>query len=91
MNIIHIGNVALEANGVGRVIENLSKEQIKLGHNVMVLTAIVKKEPLPLFQEVHSVKDFKAIVDKFKPDIFVFHSLYIWEYIKFYPYLLKSE
>ena len=91
MNIIHIGNVALEANGVGRVIENLSKEQIKLGHNVMVLTAIVKKEPLPLFQEVHSVKDFKAIVDKFKPDIFVFHSLYIWEYIKFYPYLLKNK
>lgn len=91
MNIIHIGNVGIEANGVGRVIENLSQEQIKLGHNVLALTARVKKEPLPLFQEVHSIKDFTHIVDEFNPDIFIFHSLYIGEYIKFYPYLLEKK
>ena len=43
MKIAHIGNVALKANGVGEVITNLSMAQRQSGHDVMVLTAKVKK------------------------------------------------
>ena len=97
MKIAHIGNVALKANGVGEVITNLSMAQRQSGHDVMVLTAKVKKEDLPLFTEIHSKSGFKNLIEDFNPDIFVFHSLYIWEYIKFYkilsnlkiPYLIE--
>lgn len=91
MKIMHIGNVQLNANGVGQVIRDLSEAQRELGHEVITLTARHKQEELPSFVEVHSKKEFKEILDRFKPDIFVFHSLYIWEYIKFYPILRKRK
>ncbi|MDO4334384.1 MAG: glycosyltransferase [Bacteroidales bacterium] len=91
MNIMHIGNVNSMANGVGQVIKNLSKSQRLLGHEVLTLTARHKQEELPSFVEVHTKRDFKILLDRFKPDIFVFHSLYIWEYIKFYPILQKRK
>ncbi len=91
MNIIHIGNVGLRANGVGQVIEKLSQAQRNAGHKVTVLTARQKKEALPDFKEIHSIKDFQEIINQSNPDIFIFHSLYIREYIRFYKYLLKRK
>jgi len=91
MKIMHIGNVQRKANGVGQVIKDLSEAQRELGHVVLTLTAIHKQDELPSFVEVHTKKDFTALLDRFNPDIFVFHSLYIWEYIKFYPILLERK
>ncbi len=97
MRIVHIGNVNCNANGVGQVIKALSSAQTGLGHEVMTLTARYKQDELASFIEVHRTSDFINLINKFHPDIFVFHSLYIWEYIKFYkilrnrgiPYLLQ--
>lgn len=91
MKVMHIGNVQREANGVGQVIKELSQAQQELGHEVVTLTARHKQDELPSFVEVHTNEDFKALLDRFQPDIFVFHSLYIWEYIKFYPILKKRK
>lgn len=91
MNIIHIGNVGLKSNGVGQVIEKLTIFQRHLGHSVTALTARIKKEELPLFKEVNTVNSFSAIISNNKPDIVIFHSLYIWEYIAFYKYLIKKK
>lgn len=91
MKIIHIGNVGLRANGVGQVIENLSYEQKKAGHHITILTARKKKEPLDSFIEIHKLSEFKHVIDNIKPDIFIFHSLYIYEYIKFYTYLIQKK
>lgn len=89
MRIIHIGNVNRKANGVGQVIKALSEAQIGLGHDVLTLTARHKQDGLDSFIEVHKSSDFINLIDKFHPDIFVFHSLYIWIYIKFYKILKK--
>ncbi len=91
MKIMHIGNVQLKANGVGQVINDLSEAQRKLGHEVITLTARHKQEDLPSFVEIHTKKELTALLNSFQPDIFVFHSLYIWEYIKFYKILRKRN
>lgn len=91
MRIAHIGNVNCKANGVGQVIKALSEAQIGLGHDVLTLTARHKQDGLDSFIEVHKSSDFINLIDKFHPDIFVFHSLYIWEYIRFYKILKKRN
>lgn len=91
MNIIHIGNVNRKANGVGQVIENLTMFQRNMGHSVKALTAVKKNEVLPLFEEIHNVNAFSTIISNNKPDIVIFHSLYVWEYIAFYKYLIKKK
>lgn len=91
MNIIHIGDIRLEANGVGQVISNLTTAQRRLGNSVIALTTLKKKDELPIFKEIHKKSDFCKIIDEHKPDIFVFHSLYIWDYIKFYKYLINRN
>ncbi len=87
MKILHIGNVSSETNGITQVLLNLSKAQIKVGQDVHTLTVIHKKEPLPSFIEVQNLSNFRKIVESFKPDICVFHSLYKKEYIRFYSFL----
>lgn len=91
MRIIHIGNVNRIANGVGQVISKLAAAQRQLGHEVITLTAIVKHDELPEFTEIHSKNDFCQLIESFRPDIFIFHSLYKFEYIKFYPFLVKRN
>lgn len=91
MNIIHVGDIRIEANGVGQVISNLTIAQRRIGNSVIALTTLEKKDELPVFNEIHKMSDFSEIIKNHKPDIFIFHSIYIWEYIKFYKYLTKRK
>lgn len=91
MRIMHIGNVQRRANGVGQVISALSKSQKSQGHEVLSLTARHKQDELDEYIEVHSPKDFNRLLDEFEPDIFIFHSLFIWEYIRFYQILNRRK
>lgn len=91
MKIAHIGNVCRIANGIGTVIKSLSIAQRNNGNDVLVLTALKKIDALPEFHEIHSKSEFKSLMLSFNPDIFIFHSLYIWEYIGFFKILLKLK
>lgn len=91
MKILHIVNVGILANGIGAVIIPLQKEQSKLGHTVKVITVRHLKEPIPPLVEIHTIKEFSKFIDEFCPDIVVFHSLYMIEYISFSKYLSKRN
>lgn len=89
MKILHVVNVGILANGIGAVILPLQKEQIFLGHIVKVATVRCLKEPIPPLFEVHTINDFSKLIDEFNPDIVIFHSLYMIEYISFSKHLAK--
>ncbi len=91
MKILHIVDVDKLANGVGTVIISLQKEQIQLGHRVKVATVRHLKKPIPPLFEVHKVNEFLELIDKFCPDIVIFHSLYRIEYISFSKCLSKGN
>lgn len=91
MNIIHIGHATIYANGVGQVIMNLTKAQRDKGHIVTSLTVCKKKDlSLPLI-EVSDIYNFTQIINDSKPDIVIFHSLYLWKYIIFYKLLNQKN
>lgn len=91
MKVLHIVNVGILANGIGAVIIPLQKEQSKLGHTVKVITVRYLKEPILPLVEIHTIKEFSEFIDEFCPDIVVFHSLYMIEYISFSKYLSKCN
>ena len=89
MKILHVVNVGILANGIGAVILPLQNEQARLGHIVKVATVRYLKEAIPPLFEVHTVKEFSKLIDEFSPDVVIFHSLYMIEYISFSKYLSK--
>lgn len=98
MNILHISSVSSQANGIGIVLTALAEEQRRLGHNVKVITVQANLMDLDgLFINISRKDDFECLLDLFRPDIAVFHSIYIKEYLIFsrileknnVPYLIK--
>lgn len=91
MKILHVVNVGILANGIGAVILPLQEEQARLGHTVKVATVRYLKSPIPPLFEIHTTNQFSELIDVFFPDIVIFHSLYMIEYISFSKYLSKCH
>ena len=92
MNIIHIAHQMSSINGIAEVLIILTKEQIALGHNVKILCTKVNDiyGADENVMKLDSQKHFESIVQNFRPDLVVFHSLYRFNYL-FYANLLKKK
>lgn len=91
MNILHITDISWQSNGMYSVLANLMPVQKSMGNNVMGITVRKKRADLPDLLEMHKSNDFSNLLNEFKPDIVIFHSLYAREYIPFYKKLLKEN
>ncbi|HCF37876.1 MAG TPA: hypothetical protein DER56_02195 [Thermosipho africanus] len=93
MKIIHIApsfkTSRIYGSGIYEVLSNLCIEQIKLGHFSKILSIgnyLCNKNTI----EYTTVKTFKNQINKYKPDVVIFHSFYKWQYIIFSNYLVKK-
>lgn len=91
MKILHVVNVGILANGIGAVILPLQKEQARLGHIIKVATVRHLRSPIPPLFEIHTASEFSKLINEFSPDVVIFHSLYMIEYIYFSKYLSKRH
>ena len=92
MNILHIASLAPKANGISTVLFSLGPMQEKIGHNVKIISVrpnIIN--PDVNIEQIRYITDFKIVIQTFKPDIVVFHSVYVKEYIQFSNYLRNSH
>ena len=83
MNILHIANPGISGiNGVTNAVIELANSQIKLGCKVLV-GLIAKNDCIEggNVVEIPTMNEVKSLLDYFKPDIVVFHSLYNIKYI----------
>ena len=92
MNIIHIAHWMGSINGIAEALITLTKEQIALGHNVKILCHNINDiyAANENVEKVTSKKQFKDVVQNFKPDLVIFHSLYRLHYPFFAEYLKKE-
>lgn len=81
MKILHVVNVGILANGIGAVILPLQEEQARLGHTIKVATVRHLSSPIPPIFEIHTASEFSKLINEFSPDVVIFHSLYMIEYI----------
>lgn len=91
MKILHVVNVGILANGIGAVILPLQEEQARLGHTIKVATVRHLRSPIPPLFEIHKASEFSELINEFSPDVVIFHSLYMVEYISFSKYLTKCH
>lgn len=92
MKILHIAEFGSHANGIGTVVEHLYDEQQKLGHEVYILTTDenLAYKHLPLGYATGK-RDFRRFIDKIKPDVVLFHSIWAMPYIGFAKVLNKKR
>lgn len=92
MNIVHIAQNMRTINGIAEVLIELTKEQIKLGHNVKILCFAVSDiyEANENVVKCTSKSQFADIIYRLKPNIVIFHSLYNKKY-PFYAKFLKRK
>ena len=85
MNILHIANPGISGiNGVTNAVMELANSQVKFGCNVMV-GLIAENDCIKggNVVEMPTIKDVERLLNTFKPDIVVFHSLYNIKYITY--------
>lgn len=78
MNIIHVAHNLRTINGIAEVLIELTKEQIKLGHNVKILCDAVSDiyGANEKVVKCTSKRQFSDLIHKLKSDIETFHTLY---------------
>jgi len=92
MNIIHVAHNLRTINGIAEVLIELTKEQIKLGHNVKILCDAVSDiyGANENVVKCTSKSQFADLIYRLKPNIVIFHSLYNKKY-PIYAKFLKKE
>ncbi|MEE1020756.1 MAG: glycosyltransferase [Bacteroidales bacterium] len=91
MNIVHVAHNLRTINGIAEVLIELTKEQIKLGHNVKILCDAVSDiyGANENVVKCTSKSQFADLICRLKPNIVIFHSLYNKKY-PFYAKFLKK-
>lgn len=88
MRIFHICDIANRANGIYSVLKPLSKEQIRLGHQVYVLN-VNKSGYNDEFLKLISINDLKSKIDSERPDVVLFHGIFYRAIIPLSNHLIK--
>lgn len=101
MKILHIAAYNnLYFNGVYAVLSELTKEQMKLGHQVRLLNIDNNEgRTLPIEQKTGTQQDFRKLLEDYNPDITILHGIYKWCYIGYIrtldhlgiPYLVEPH
>ena len=92
MNILHISFLRTRANGIYSVLSVLCNEQKLLGHKVMVIKLLKNNEINDSrFINLHSTTEIQKHIEKFNPNIVIFHSVYAKQYIYIYKFLNKTK
>lgn len=92
MKILHVAPIGHHAEGIGTVLRRLVPLQVKLGHDVLVVSVFENAIYSDLkIRTIKNGSDFKTFIGKWQPDIVQFHSLYNQEYIAFGKILKQSE
>lgn len=87
MKILHVAFLKdTGINGIKSVLEELIPEQIKLGNEVVLYNIFN-----PLKGYIERIKEFRTIVESFKPDVVIFHSLYRSLYFIYGSYLSSKR
>lgn len=91
MNILHITEIGVRANGIGTVIDRLYKEQTNLNHNVKITSTErnLAYKHLPLYY-TPNVTDLEDMLKYWSPDVVLFHSIWIIQYIPMAKLLRKK-
>lgn len=91
MKILHIAPIGNLKQGIGSVIENLSRLQNILGHDIKIVSPR-QNNAYPDMEVIHieNGKDFSKLISSWEPNIVHFHSVYWKEYIAFYKVLKKE-
>ena len=92
MNILHIAPIGHHSEGIGTVLQNLYPAQIKLGHDVRIITIYKNKiyQGWPL-ESITNKKDFELYLSKWSPDIVILHSHFQVEYYQFTKILVLKK
>lgn len=94
MKVLHVAYFGEtdRLNAIANVLFELSEAQRKIGMNVEICTYSQRKvvDNKSIFK-TSSLSEFKQRLNAFSPDVVVFHSLYEYQQIQFYPILLKRN
>lgn len=92
MKILHIAQFGKRKTGIGTVVERLYIEQVRLGHEVRIATTSpnLAYKHLDIFN-VSKAKYLYNLLDEFKPDAVLFHSVWIMPYIRMANILRKES
>lgn len=84
MKILHISDIGNQMSGIVTVLARLSYEQELLGHSVKV-ASINGCQSMPdiVIEDVSCIKKINDILNEYKPDVVLFHSLWLFKYIQF--------
>lgn len=88
MNIVHICSVSAKPSGIKTVLKKISAKQREYGNTVRVLSLNISE---PDFKHINTLRDFYNEIQKSRPDIVVFHSVYYLMYIPFSLLLRKNK
>lgn len=82
MKILHIAPIGHHAEGIGTVVERLSREQTALGHDVKIVTTSqnLTYHNLSLIY-VKTKTDLRRVLENWRPDVVLFHSIWVMHYI----------
>ncbi len=90
MKILHVAPIGHAAEGIGTVLENLTVEQKKLGHEVRIISKYDNIIYCNLdIVTIKQIATFREFINEWSPNIVVFHSIYEKEYLSFSKELLK--
>lgn len=79
MNILMVSSESLpvsKTGGLADVCYSLSKEYVKLGHNVSIITPLYKGAKLSVFKNIKKVFSFKTVMNWREINTDVYHCLY---------------
>lgn len=80
MKILHITPYPKNANGIKVVVDNLSSYQRNLGNQVVIWR--VNRIGDNRYPSIKEFLDVGTEIDKYAPDIVIFHSVYFWDYLR---------
>lgn len=89
MRILHIAPLPSHANGINTVVQELAKSQQELGNDVIVWRGL--KNGDRSFPFIGDFSNIHEEIDSIKPNIVIFHSVYLWPYLKIGKYLNKKK
>lgn len=83
MKILHIAEFGLRKTGIGTVVERLRLEQVQQGHDVRIATTSDNLAYKYLdITNVGNPKNLSLLLNKWTPDVVMFHSIWCVPYIK---------
>ena len=88
MNILHIAPIGHHAEGIGSVLQKIVPLQISQGNDVRIISVFenLTYHELPISTIVEKRK-FETYLDKWNPEIVIFHSVFNLKYGLFYQIL----